>query len=80
MREVEVAAREKLLQARSEFQKVSRKSRSELEAQERRLTQKQDSIDKKAGRARPARQGAQPARPLPAAARSAEKREAELDR
>jgi ribonuclease Y len=47
MREVEIAAREKLLQARSEFEKVSRKRRAELEAQERRLTQKEDSLDKR---------------------------------
>ncbi len=47
MREAEVAAREKLLQARSEFEKVSRKRRSELETLERRLTQKEDNLDKR---------------------------------
>jgi ribonucrease Y len=46
-REAEVAAREKLLQARSEFEKVSRKRRTELEALERRLTQKEDNLDKR---------------------------------
>jgi ribonucrease Y len=47
LREAEVAAREKLLQARSEFEKVSRKRRVELEAVERRLTQKEDNVDKR---------------------------------
>ncbi|HEY0783537.1 MAG TPA: ribonuclease Y [Thermoanaerobaculia bacterium] len=47
MREAEVAAREKLLQARSEFEMASRKRRTELEALERRLTQKEDNLDKR---------------------------------
>jgi ribonuclease Y len=47
LREAEIAAKEKLLQARSEFETVSRKRRSEFEVQERRLTQKEDSLDKR---------------------------------
>jgi ribonuclease Y len=47
LREAEIAAREKLLQARSEFEKVSRKRRGELEVVERRLTQKEDNLDKR---------------------------------
>jgi ribonuclease Y len=81
MREVEVAAREKLLQARSEFEKVSRKSRSELEAQERRLTQKQDSIDKKAEElARRDKELNHLDRSVTSREKNAEKREAEVER
>ncbi|HET9229028.1 MAG TPA: ribonuclease Y [Thermoanaerobaculia bacterium] len=47
MREAEIAAKEKLLQARTEFESVSRKRRDELEALERRLTQKEDTLDKR---------------------------------
>ncbi len=47
MREAEVAAKEKLLQARGEFEKASRKRRSELEAQEQRLTQREDKLDRR---------------------------------
>jgi len=47
LREAEVAAREKLLQAKSEFEKVSFKRRTELEALERRLNQKEDSLDRR---------------------------------
>jgi ribonuclease Y len=81
MREVEVAAREKLLQARSEFEKVSRKSRSELEAQERRLTQKQDGIDKKGDElARRDKELNQLDRSVAGREKSVEKREAEVER
>ena len=81
MREVEVAAREKLLQARSEFEKVSRKSRSELEAQERRLTQKQDSVDKKAEElGRRDKELNQLDRSVAGREKSVEKREAEVER
>jgi len=47
LREAELAAKEKLLQARGEFEKASRKRRVELEAVERRLGQKEDSLDKR---------------------------------
>ena len=81
MREAEVAAREKLLQARSEFEKVSRKQRAELEAQERRLTQKGDSLDKRteelSGATRSSRSSTVRS---PGARRTLEKREGELER
>jgi ribonuclease Y len=81
MREAEVAAREKLLQARSEFEKVSRKQRAELEAQERRLTQKGDSLDKRTDElSRRDKELSQLDRSLAGREKSAEKREAELDR
>lgn len=81
MREVEVAAREKLLQARSEFEKVSRKNRSELEAQERRLTQKQDSLDKRADElGRRDKELNQLDRTVTSREKNAEKREAEVER
>ncbi|MDY7092742.1 MAG: ribonuclease Y [Acidobacteriota bacterium] len=51
LREVEVAAKEKLLQARTEFEKVSRERRAELEAMERRLTQREDNLDKRSDEA-----------------------------
>ncbi len=47
LREAEVAAKEKLLQARSEFEKISRKRRAELETLERRLNQRDDSLAKR---------------------------------
>ncbi|MFP3939853.1 MAG: ribonuclease Y, partial [Thermoanaerobaculia bacterium] len=47
LREAEIVAKEKLLQARSEFEKASRERRSELEGLERRLTQKEDLLDKR---------------------------------
>lgn len=47
IREAEIAVKEKLLQARNEFEKVSRSRRSELEAFERRLAQKEDNLDKR---------------------------------
>ena len=47
LRETDVAAKEKLLQARTEFEAASRKRRAELETLERRLTQKEDNLDKK---------------------------------
>jgi ribonucrease Y len=81
MREAEVAAREKLLQARSEFEKVSRKQRAELEAQERRLTQKGDSLDKRTeDLARRDKELSQLDRTLAGREKGAEKREVELDR
>ncbi len=46
-READLAAKEKLLQARGEFEKASRARREELEAVERRLTQKEDTLDKR---------------------------------
>jgi ribonuclease Y len=47
VREAELAAKEKLLQARTEFENASRKRRTEIEAVERRLTQKEDALDKR---------------------------------
>jgi len=47
LKEGELAAKEKLLQARTEFETVSRARRGELETLERRLTQKEDSLDKR---------------------------------
>ncbi len=47
LREADLAAKEKLLQARNEFEKVSRKRRDELEVLERRLNQKSDNLDKR---------------------------------
>jgi ribonuclease Y len=46
-READLAAKEKLLQARGEFEKASRARREELEGLERRLTQKEDTVDKR---------------------------------
>ena len=81
MRETEVAAREKLLQARSEFEKVSRKRRSELEVQERRLTQKEDSLDKRSEElARRDKELSQLDRGVATREKSVEKREVELQR
>jgi len=47
LREAEIISKEKLLQARTEFEKVSHKRRTELEGLERRLTQKEDLLDKR---------------------------------
>ncbi len=47
IREAEVTAKEKLLQARNEFEKISRKRRGELETLERRLAQKEDNLEKR---------------------------------
>lgn len=46
LREAEVAAKEKLLQARSEFERLSGQRREEIAALERRLTQREDKLDK----------------------------------
>jgi ribonuclease Y len=47
LREADLAAKEKLLQAKNEFEKVSRRRRTELETFERRLLQKDDTLDKR---------------------------------
>jgi ribonuclease Y len=47
LREADLLAKEKLLQARTEFERASQKRRVELEGLERRLTQKEDSLDKR---------------------------------
>jgi ribonuclease Y len=47
VREAELMAKEKLLQAKTEFEKASRQRRGELEVVERRLTQKEDTLDKR---------------------------------
>jgi ribonuclease Y len=79
LREAEVAAREKLLQARSEFEKVSRKRRVELEAVERRLTQKEDNVDKRTDEmARRERDLAQTERGLSGREKEIEKQEGQL--
>ncbi|MEO6195737.1 MAG: ribonuclease Y [Thermoanaerobaculia bacterium] len=81
IREAEVAAREKLLQARSEFEKISRKRRAELEAQERRLTQKEDSLDKRTeDLSRRDKDLSQLDRSLVTREKSVEKRESDLER
>lgn len=46
LKEAELAAREKLLQARGEFEKASRRQRNELEQMEKRLLQKEDSVQR----------------------------------
>ena len=46
-KEAELAAKEKLLQARGEFEKLSRKRRDELEKLERRLSQREDNLEKR---------------------------------
>jgi len=51
IREADLAAKEKLLQARNEFEKVSRSRRSELENLERRLLQREDHLDKRSDEA-----------------------------
>ncbi|MDH3524615.1 MAG: ribonuclease Y [Acidobacteriota bacterium] len=47
LREADVAAKEKLLQARTEFEKVSRTRRGELEAHESRIAQREDKLDRR---------------------------------
>jgi ribonuclease Y len=80
LREAELAAKEKLLQARSEFEAVSRKRRGELEAQERRLTQKEDNLDKRGEeQTRRDKELSQLDRSLAVREKSVEKREAELE-
>jgi len=49
LREADLLAKEKLLQARGEFEKAARKDRLELERQERRLNQREDDLDKRLG-------------------------------
>ncbi|HSK79898.1 MAG TPA: ribonuclease Y [Thermoanaerobaculia bacterium] len=81
LREADVAAKEKLLQARSEFESASRKRRTELEALERRLTQKEDSLDKRTeDLSRREKELNQQDRTVTAREKSLEKREADLDR
>jgi ribonuclease Y len=46
LRESDLAAKEKLLQARSEFEKVASKQRAELDKQERRITQLDDDLSR----------------------------------
>ncbi|MFL6194565.1 MAG: Rnase Y domain-containing protein, partial [Thermoanaerobaculia bacterium] len=80
LREAEIAAKEKLLQARSEFETVSRKRRSEFEAQERRLTQKEDGLDKRGEElTRRDKELSQLDRSLVAREKNVEKREAVLE-
>jgi ribonuclease Y len=81
LREADVAAKEKLLQARTEFESVSRKRRAELEALERRLTQKEDNLEKKGeDLARREKDLNQTDRSLAGREKSLEKKEGELDR
>jgi ribonuclease Y len=81
LREAEIAAKEKLLQARTEFESVSRKRRSELEALERRLTQKEDNLDKRTEEiAKRDKDLSQLDRTVATREKSLEKREVELER
>ncbi|HKV09317.1 MAG TPA: Rnase Y domain-containing protein, partial [Thermoanaerobaculia bacterium] len=81
LREADVAAKEKLLQARSEFEAASRKRRTELEALERRLTQKEDSLDKRTEElTRREKELNQQDRAIAAREKTLEKKEADLDR
>ncbi|HBL31888.1 MAG TPA: hypothetical protein DD490_34125, partial [Acidobacteria bacterium] len=80
LRETDVAAKEKLLQARTEFEAASRKRRAELETLERRLTQKEDNLDKKGeDLARRDKDLNQLERSLTGRERGLEKRETELE-
>ncbi len=81
MREAEFAAKEKLLQARTEFESASRKRRSELEALERRLTQKEDNLDKRTDETiRREKELTQQERTLTGREKTLEKKESDLDR
>jgi ribonuclease Y len=81
MREAEFAAKEKLLQARTEFESASRKRRSELEALERRLTQKEDNLDKRTDEiGRREKELNQQERTLVGREKTLEKKESDLDR
>ncbi|HEX3126858.1 MAG TPA: ribonuclease Y [Thermoanaerobaculia bacterium] len=81
MREAEFAAKEKLLQARTEFESASRKRRSELEALERRLTQKEDNLDKRTDEIiRREKELNQQERTLSGREKDLEKKEADLGR
>lgn len=51
VKEAELSAKEKLLQARTEFEAAASKRRAEIEVIERRLTQREDSLDKRVGQA-----------------------------
>ncbi|MES1245285.1 MAG: ribonuclease Y [Acidobacteriota bacterium] len=81
MREAEFAAKEKLLQARTEFESASRKRRAELEALERRLTQKEDNLDKRTDEnTRREKDLNQQERTLTGREKTLEKKESDLDR
>ena len=81
MREAEIAAKEKLLQARTEFESVSRKRRAELEGLERRLTQKEDTLDKRTDElAKKDKELSLQDRSLAGREKALEKKEGELDR
>jgi ribonuclease Y len=81
LREAEIAAKEKLLQARSEFESVSRKRRAELEALERRLTQKEDNLDKRTDElTKRDKELSQQDRALATREKTLEKKETDLDR
>ena len=47
VKEADLEAKEKLLQMRSDFDKKSQQSRDEIKAVEKRLQQKEESLDKK---------------------------------
>ena len=81
LREAEIAAKEKLLQARTEFESVSRKRRSELEGLERRLTQKEDTLDKRTDElGKRDKELGQLDRAVAAREKGLEKKESDLDR
>jgi len=80
-REAELAAKEKLLQARNEFEKISRKQRAELEKLERRLEQRGDKLDKQlADVAKRDQEVSRLERALAARERELDERQQELDR
>ncbi|HET7510397.1 MAG TPA: ribonuclease Y, partial [Solirubrobacterales bacterium] len=71
----------KLLQARSDLESASRKRRTELEALERRLTQKEDNLDKKGDElAKREKELSQLDRSIAAREKGLEKKEIDLDR
>ena len=47
LRETDVAAKEKLLQARSEFEKVSQKRRAEIDALDERVTKREEKLEQR---------------------------------
>jgi ribonuclease Y len=81
LRETEILAKEKLLQARTEFERASHKRRTELEQLERRLTQKEDTLDKRVDQLDTREQGLQGREhDVQRRETAAEKQEAEVER
>lgn len=81
VRDADLQAKEKLLQARNEFEKVSRERRSELETLERRLQQKEDGLDKRQEElSRREKEAAEIERGLGRQEKDLDQRQEELDR